>query len=283
MNRTILIADAGSTGTQWCAVSSDGTRRYFSGGPVNPAVFSPEAIGETLRAALSDVDTSECGCVAFYGAGCRPGKLSEIVAEQLRQLLPEGCEIAVNSDMLGAARAACGNSAGIACILGTGSNSCLYDGSAIIDAVPSLGYILGDEGSGAYLGRKLINAIYKRQLSKEICHSFEDFTGLNIDGIIERVYRQPQPNTFLASCAPFLAQNIDDDSIRAIVEEAFTDFIEQNIVRYENSHHYPLNFVGSIACYFNTTLQAVAEKSGYKTGRCIKSPLEGLIEYHTND
>ena len=197
----ILIADSGSTKTDWCIGSSFTIQTKG----INPFHQSEEVIQQILTNELLPQMPEEVliDAIYFYGAGCTPEK-SPIIQRTLSHCFPQ-CTIEVNSDLLGAARALCGKSPGIACILGTGSNSCFYDGQQITSNVSPLGYILGDEGSGAVLGKRLVGDCLKKQLPEHICHSFLDTFGLTPAQIIEKVYRQPQANRFLASLTPFLS------------------------------------------------------------------------------
>jgi N-acetylglucosamine kinase-like BadF-type ATPase len=196
-----------------------------------------------------------------------------------RQFAVKG-RIEVASDMLGAARAICGHKPGIACILGTGSNSCSYDGERIVDNVSPLGFILGDEGSGAVLGKMLVADVLKRQLPETIIRRFHNKYQLTAAEIIDRVYRQKLPNRFLASFVPFLSENIEEPSVRALVKSSFRLFIRRNVLQYKDADLLPIGFVGSVAFYFRTPLQEVMKEEGLHLGNIIQAPSEGLVRYH---
>jgi len=197
----------------------------------------------------------------------------------LQEAFPQAKQVEAHSDLLGAARALCGHNYGIASILGTGANSCLYDGEVIAQNTPALGYILGDEGSGAVLGRRFLNALYKGVLSEKIKADFEAATGLTMADIIDRVYRQPHANRFLASLSEFIHSHLDDEAVRQIVIGNFDDFFQKNIVPY-NRRDLPVNFVGSIAWHYQSELQASAARQGFTLGTVLQSPIEGLLRFH---
>ena len=183
--------------------------------------------------------------------------------------------------MLGAARGLCGHEKGIVCILGTGSNSCFYDGEEIVSNVSPLGFILGDEGSGAVLGKLLVGDILKNQLPAQLKEEFLKQFDLTAPEIIDRVYRQPYPNRFLASLSPFLAQHLVEPGIRTIVLNSFIAFIRRNVMQYDYTQ-YPVRFIGSVAYCYKEILQEAAKETGLGIGKILQSPMEGLIEYHTS-
>ena len=191
-------------------------------------------------------------------------------------------DIGIYSDLLGAARALCGHEEGIACVLGTGSNSCLYDGKEIIANVPPLGYILGDEGSSAVLGRRLVGDCLKNQLPESVRNEFLSEYGLTQELILERVYRQPLANRFLASLTPFLSKHRDVPEVHSLLVESFVDFFVRNVKQYRRPW-LPIHFVGSIANVFSAELKEAAESLGMEIGLILKSPMEGLIRYHASE
>ena len=190
-------------------------------------------------------------------------------------------KVEVASDLLAAARAVCGRKPGIACILGTGSNSCYYDGENVVQNVSPLGYILGDEGSGAVLGKLLVGDVLKKQLPQHLCDKFMKEYDLDYTTIITSVYRKPAANRFLAQFAPFLERNIDEPSIHNIVLRSFTDFFTRNVASYPGYKELPCNFVGSIALCEKAVLQEAAQALGITIGTVIKDPMEGLVKYHS--
>lgn len=218
--------------------------------------------------------------IYYYGAGCATPDACSRVAYELGKLYP-AADIFVDSDMLGAARAVCGDEPGIVGILGTGSNSCLYNGSEIAANVSPLGYILGDEGSGAVLGRLFIGLLFKGQFPAALSEEFDIRYGLGVGDIITRVYRQPAANAFLASFAPFIA-----DAARRYPEVAeflnaeFSRYVRHNLVRYDGFDRLPVHFVGSIACNFKEYLASALTRHGGHLGTVISAPIENLADYH---
>lgn len=283
-----LIVDSGSTKTSWCFAflpdtkSADGARTVTTEG-LNPAVMSAEEVEEKIAKALNhclqslSISAADVENVFFYGAGCIAGRAG-VVSESISSILVDA-KIYVADDLLGAARALCGHKSGIACILGTGSNSCLYDGKNIVAHTPALGYVLGDEGSGAVLGRKFLNAVLKQTLPENICKRFLQESGLDMAEVINRVYRSPAPNRFLASMSKYIHGYLDEKEVRDIVIDNFEDFIRNNILAYGDKFR-TINVVGSIAYHYKEQLTEAASRNGFQIGKIIKSPIEGLIEYH---
>ena len=189
--------------------------------------------------------------------------------------------VKVESDLLGAAHAVCGHEAGIACILGTGANSCQYDGDQIVANIPPLGYILGDEGSGAVLGKLLLNGIFKGDLPTEIRDLYLEWSGLSYPEIIDKVYRQPLANRFLAGISRFIKDNLQHTELEALVEYNFDNFFKKNILKYKSSPIRTISAVGGIAAAFEPQLRASANRFDYQVGKVIASPIEGLIEYYS--
>lgn len=281
----ILIADSGSTKTDWVLVPSESESdsalqsTRFSTQGINPFHQDQETIGAILREeVLTQLRADGVSSVSFYGSGVRP-EFESLMVESLQQVFTYAKVVEAHSDMLGAARALCLHNYGIASILGTGSNSCLYDGERIVQNTPALGYILGDEGSGAVLGRLFLNAIYKGILSDKIKTDFESETGLTMASVIERVYRQPLANRFLASLSAFIHRHLDDEGVSGIVVRNFEDFFRRNIAPYDR-RDLPISFVGSIAWYYQPQLREAAARQGFQVGTVMKSPATGLVEYH---
>lgn len=274
----MLVADCGSTKTDWAVCSGGVIHRRFQTSGFNAIVTPESEIGRVIREEVAPNvgGMSFCG-VFFYGAGCADAESCGVVERLLRASLDCGC-VEVASDLLGAARALFGDREGIACILGTGSNSCHYDGHRIVENVSPLGFILGDEGSGAVMGRKLVGDILKRQLSPEICRQFEDDYGLSRSEIICRVYREPSANRFLASFAPFLKRHISDPGVARVVEGSFEEFFRRNVGAYPT--RLPVGAVGSIAHHFEPQLRRVATAAGRPLVSVITAPLEALAAYH---
>lgn len=279
MNKPLLIADSGSTKTDWLLTTPDGARSYFHTDGINPARDARDIIYNVLYHQLLTQlpQGNEPLDVFFYGAGCIE-PFSETVRSVVGELLP-GCRIEVGSDLLGAARALCGHEPGIAGILGTGSNSCLYDGRDIVMHTPPLGYILGDEGSGAFLGKTLLNGLFKGTLPEELKEAFCDKFRLTLPGIIERVYRLPSANAFLASLVPFIAEYRSHPVLHDMLVEAFRLFIARNIAIYGH-REMPIHLVGGIAHQFEEELKAAAKEENMEIGRILRRPIEAIAQFH---
>ena len=268
----VLIADSGSTKTDWSVgCSTQG---------ITPVHQTEEQILQILRTELlPQIDVSQMTDVCFYGSGVRPEK-EQMMTHLLQQVFPQAVKVEAHSDLLGAARALCGHNEGISCILGTGANSCLYNGECIVQNTPALGYILGDKGSGAVLGKRLIHDIYEGCLSEDLKSLFETETGLTLPAVIDRVYRQPLANRFLASLSQFICRHIEDVRLQQLVEENFCDFFADSISPYRRPD-LPVSFVGSIAWYFQDQLRSAASCLGYTIGTILRSPLDALVSYHS--
>lgn len=275
----ILIADSGATKTDWCYGASRFNHTHIQTEGINPfhqtEAYIRRVIGEQLLPQLGEASHA-CTCIYFYGAGCLPSVASR-VSEALQHFFPE-VPIEVESDLLGAARALCQHRAGIACILGTGSNSCLYDGTRIEQHIPPLGYILGDEGSGAYLGKHFVADCLKGQLPAHLRNALLKELNTDAAGIIERIYRQPQANRFLASIAPFIHQHRNEEEVHTFLLHSFDEFFRRNVLLY--SRHLPVSFTGSVAWHFRTEIEESARSCGLFLGTFLQSPIEKLVEYH---
>lgn len=275
----ILVADSGSTKTEWCL--ADGGKRVktiFTRG-INPVFESEDDIRAELQAhLLPELDGIQPETVHFYGAGCAWEEVNDVVRRAIKSLLQ--CPVEVQSDLLCAARALFGRNRGIACIMGTGSNSCLYDGEKIVSNVSPLGFILGDEGSGAVLGKLLVGACFKNQLGTGMEEEFLKRFNLTRPEIIDRVYRKPFPNRFLASLSVFLNEHIDNPDIRELVRSSFDAFFLRNVMQYPDYQMQKVSFTGSIAWYYRTILKEVAAGRGIHIGTIIQAPMEGLLSYY---
>lgn len=280
-----LIADSGSTKTDWVLSLpvpdsiNNGSTSFMTTQGINPVHQSQDTILHILREELlCQMEVDKVDSVFFYGSGVRPEMESQM-AQTLCEVFSHASTVGVYSDLLGAARALCGRDEGIAGILGTGSNSCLYDGQQIVQNTPAMGYILDDEGSGAALGKRFLHNLYKGVLSKEIKDVFEAETGLSLSNIINKVYRQPLANRFLASLSTFIHRHLDEPAIRRMVIDCLAEFFTFNIVLY-NRPDLPVCLVGSIAWYYQEELRVAAENQGFKVGTILRSPLRGLVKYH---
>lgn len=271
----VLIADSGSTKCTWIASDGARTTNVRTRG-INAVQHSAEQIREAL-AELPPCDGVTS--VKFYGAGC--GETFPEASEKLRRELEAHfgtTDITVESDLLGAARALWGHGEGIACILGTGSNSCYYDGVRIVRNTPPLGWVLGDEGSGTYIGRQLVGNLLKGLCDESLRQLFFEEERLDYDEIIRRVYREGMANRFLASFTRFVARHIDRPELDELVCKAFRAFVRRNLA------HYPadaeVSALGGVACHFERQLRHVLATEGMRAGRIVETPDEGLLNYH---
>lgn len=273
-----LVCDSGGTKASWMITGTDELIQTIGYNPhlVDAATMTASLRAELLPQLKGRTDFSE---IHFYGAGCSLPKEKAQVVDSIRPVFPNA-QIFVYHDLLGAARALCGVEPGIACILGTGSNSCLYDGTDVVDNVDSLGYMLGDEGSGCDLGRRLMRAYFYRELSPELKKALEEETGLNKAMLFDNVYGMSRPNRFLATFAKFCSNHRDNEQVHALVKSNFNDFIVRQVLKYEGVQGLPVHFVGSVARHFQSELETVLNSHNLTLGRIIKDPITSLVEFH---
>ncbi|MBK6346328.1 MAG: hypothetical protein IPF68_10385 [Bacteroidales bacterium] len=281
-NNMKLIADSGSTKTDWCLIDDNGERKTVQTIGINPYHMNSAAIKEVLDKELypyiyPDAVTE----IFYYGAGCSTVRKCQTIDNVLQNFFTKA-NIEVHHDLLGAARALCGNEPGIACILGTGSNSCFYDGNDISENVVSLGYLFGDEGSGAHMGKQLIIDYFRGIIPTDIIESFNKRYNPTVESILDAVYNQPRPSRFLASFSPFLLENISHPYIKGLVTNSFDEFFSRNVSRYSNYQSVKVNFTGSVAYFFRDVLLESAGKAGITTNKIYRSAIEGLIDFHIN-
>lgn len=275
----ILIADSGSTKTDWVLADGKADSRYKTGG-FNPYFIGTEAICKTLGAdLLPQIGTGIVKKVHFYGAGCSTAENVEIVRSALSRLFPQA-EVRVGHDMLAAARALLGNQRGFAAIIGTGSNTCLYNGREIECNIDSLGYLLGDEGSGSYIGKKIVRDFMRGYLPPALESKFVAAYGLKNNEIFDSLYNKEAPNRFLASFCKFAHQNKDHVYIQKLLRQSFLDFFDNLVSRYPGYRNYTFNCVGSVGFIFRDHLEQVAELHRMKVGKLIASPIDELVNYH---
>ena len=296
----ILIADSGSTKTDWTLIHSPHPMKWdviasFQSQGITPIHQTPDQIRQILgrelmshlstfpRAALINSKVLEGSLLSqikvfFYGSGCTPAHVP-----MMKQILGEVFSpqnIEVHSDLTAAARALCQYEPGIACILGTGANSCLYDGEAITQNTPALGYILGDEGSGSVLGRLFLNGIFKNPKLANLRDKFLEETKQTQADIIKKVYNEPMANRYLASTSTFIIEHLGNPTLRQLVIDNFRQFFRSNTDPY-NRKDLPVHFVGSMAFHYRSQLEEAAKLEGYTIGQTLQSPMEGLIKYHS--
>tara|TARA_A100000171_G_C2133173_1_gene148079 strand:+ start:694 stop:1530 length:837 start_codon:yes stop_codon:yes gene_type:complete len=277
MNK-ILIADSGFTKTDWRLIGADGSIEQARTMGINPYYQTKEEILlviQDLHSKLPDrVDE-----IYFYGTGCSSGTNRDKIAKLLQRYYKDA-KIDVNHDLLAAARSLCGDEKGIACIIGTGTNSCLYDGNKIVSNVPSLGWAIADEGGGTYLGKTLVTDYYRKDMPEHLRVIFKDRFGLNKDAFLTAIYQEPMPGRFLASFAKFINEHISDPYMYKLVYDAFTVFITKNVSKYEGFKEVPVHFTGSVAYYFNNILRKVAVDQGIYIKHITEHPIAGLTLFH---
>ncbi len=275
---SILIADSGATKTDWYLIRNNKIIHRFISEGISPIFQSQEDIARQIELSVFPIlKDEEVDAIRFYGTGCIPEKIESVKNAIAQSFYTK--DIEVYSDLIAAAHSLCGHKSGIACILGTGSNSCEWNGTEISNQISPLGFILGDEGSGAHLGKLLVGDALKNQLSERLREKLLQKYSLTPADIIEKVYRQPFPSRFLATLVPFLLENKYDESIRKIIYKSFSDFFERNVMQY-NYHENKVNFVGSVALGFADFLRETAQNKGIQIGKIEKSPMNGLIEYY---
>ena len=278
----IFIVESGSTKSDWVLLDDKNNQTFYSTMGFNPYFHSSEFIQEELRKNADIIGVSnEITRIYFYGAGCSSAELNKVVFDGLKKIFPLA-EILVDHDLLACAYATYSGSPAISCILGTGSNSCYFDGEAVSEVIPALGYILGDEGSGSYFGKKLLAAYLYHQLSPELALDLEETYGVTKSNIISRVYQEPNANVYIASFMPFISKHADQVIFQKMVEAGLKHFMEVHVCCYPNFKEVEVNFVGSIAGIFRTALQRAADSLSIRIGKVIKSPVNGLVDYHIN-
>lgn len=276
-----IIADSGSTKTDWVLVDKNEVLLNIKTSGFNPYFQTKEQITNEINLNLKpSIQNYLSGNenVHYYGAGCSNSVNSKIVAEAVSAAL-DLKNIEINHDLLAAARALCGNEQGIACILGTGSNSCLYDGNKVLENVPSVGYMFGDDGSGAHIGKTFIQAYFDNVVPEKLKSAFEQ-AGFHREEILDNIYKKPMPSKYLASISKFLAPYSRAPYVKQLIKNCFMSFFDKQIGKYTNSRDYIVHSVGSVGFFYKDILFEVTNEKGYKMGKIIKSPIEGLIEYH---
>ena len=274
-----LIADSGATKTEWQIVNGKKRSSFFTAG-ISPYHMDKEKIEALLSDELSpSIKKTSFSSIHYYGTGCYTRVNANIVKKALENVL-KSSEVNVTHDLMGAAIALCGKTKGFACILGTGSNSCFFNGSKIMENSPGLGYVLGDEGSGAYLGRMVLQHFLYKQFDQDLMDRFTDAYGLTKAEILQKVYKEPYANRFLATFAKFLSNNRGHYIIENIIEDGLRDFFDIHLVQYKNHASFPFHFVGSISYYFKDKIKELCNDYGLELGRIIKQPMEGLVDFH---
>ena len=276
----ILIADSGSTKTDWRLMDENTEISHVKTKGFNP-YYQPldEMVKEIELELVPSVDTNRVSTIHFYGAGCSTPERQRKISDALSPYF-KSTKILIQSDLIGAARALSGNQGGIVCILGTGSGSCQYDGRKITKNIPSLGFVLGDEGSGAWLGKKMVTDYLRGHMPKKCIETINQKLQIDKEAILEQVNHKAMPSRYLASFAKFISENIDQTYFYQLMFDSFTAFAKNYIIRYPNYSEFYCHFVGSVAFHNQEILKHVAKYTGFRIGNIIKSPIDGLTNYH---
>ena len=275
-----LICDSGSTKAEWCLLNGKSKKIVTTQG-LSPYFLTTQQIQQIIaKELMPKIKNIIIDEVFFYGTGCSNPENVKSVKKAI-SLVFSKAKVTVDHDLMGAAKALCGRNKGIACILGTGSNSCFYNGKKIVKNSPGLGYVLGDEGSGAYLGKKVIQYFLYKTFDEDLMDRFNAKYATNSVDILNHVYKQPLPNRYLASFVPFLIENRGHYMIENIIEDAFNDFFFNHIYKYRERWQMPINFVGSVAFGFKDVLKEMCNAYELQLGIVIKKPMDGLIKYHS--
>ena len=274
-----LIADSGATKAEWVLIHNGKKRTLFTQG-ISPYFLSSAEIADLLKKELvTKLKGAEPDEIYYYGTGCANPANAKIVKQALKKTFPEA-DIEVQTDLMAAARSVCGREKGIACILGTGSNSCYYNGKKIVKNSPGLGYVLGDEGSGAYLGKKVIQYYLYNTFDEDLRARFDaKFVTTQLE-ILNNVYKKPLPNRYLATFTMFLAENRGHYMIENIIEDGLNDFFFQHLCKYAEVWKLPVSFVGSVSYGFKDVITDLCSAYEFDLGTILKNPMEGLLKFH---
>jgi glucosamine kinase len=276
---SFLVAESGSTKTDWCLLKKGKKPLFFKTGGINPYLQSNEDILTILKSELEWDSKKTPDSVSYYGAGAGSKAKQEDISTVLKQFFGVK-KVSVNSDMLAASRGLCGDKKGIVCILGTGSNSCYYNGKAIKEQTASLGFIAGDEGSGNYMGKRVLQYYAYKTFDTELHLAFEQLFGNNVTDILNKLYHQPFPNRYLAGFVQLLIENRGHFMVENIVEDCLNDFFHHHILKYRQSWKLPLYFTGSIAYEFKDVIENLCSQYELEIGKIEKSPMDGLLKYY---
>jgi N-acetylglucosamine kinase-like BadF-type ATPase len=279
----ILIADSGSSKTDWILLEGSTLLQTLSCIGLNPNFSDDSSISNEISNTFQSLNfNKKIDELYFYGSGCGNETNQKRVKKVLLNIFPNLHKLEVLSDILGAARGICNKNESIACILGTGSNSCLFDGEKILFQNPSYGYIFGDEGSGADIGKRTLQYFFEKKLSNEIMEALNAWLNLTHSQLIEQIYLKPKPNRFLASISKFHSENISNEELHSIRKIAFTSFFANQISRIPDAKNYLLNFSGSIAYHFAEEIKTSANEFHFQVGEIYASPIKGLATYHSS-
>jgi len=275
-----LIIDSGSTKTEWVILRDSKIIHKIETQGFNPYYFNSDVLKLILlNDVIPSLDSIPIDDIYYYGTGCSTNQNKSIVHNALQQIFRTS-NIYIEHDLFGAAIALLKDQAGIACILGTGTNSCVYDGKQITHNIPSLGYLLADEGSGTDLGKLVVSAYLKHELPTKLHEAFKALYPKNESALLKEIYSHDQPNTLLSSFSYFINDHIDHPSIKALVIQSFDSFFTTYILKYPNYKELPIRFTGSIAFQYQDILKESASKFGLAVDLILKNPMDGLIDFH---
>lgn len=276
----LLIADSGGTKTHWRLIINKDNINSINSPGINPYYQNSDQILHDLQNNIpEDLFTGSISMVFFYGAGCATKEKQEVVVAALKEYFRDA-DIIVNGDLLGTARALCQHEPGIACVIGTGSGSCVYNGHEIVSNIPSLGYILGDEGSGAYLGKRLLQDYLRGDMPQKVITKLRAEFEISKEVVLENVNRRSMPSRYLGSFSEFILENIQLEYLQKLVHGSFDDFVKRYILKYPDHRKYKTYFAGSIAYYFRENLCRVLNEHEIEVGAIVNSPMDGLMKYH---
>ncbi len=277
----ILIADGGSTKTNWCLLNQDGEKTLFNTEGYNPYFSDTKYIINSMKKSLpTDLPTEKIKEVNYYGAGVHNEEKAQIIVDAMKVIFPNA-EVNVGHDLLAAARALLKNDAGFAAILGTGTNTCIYDGNDIVEHIDSLAYMLGDEGSGCHIGKKLLSDYLRGYMPEDVREVFWNTFKLTESEILDNIYTKPLPNRFCASFSKFVGEiEVNKEYTTNLVRTSFNEFFKNLVSHYPNYQSYTFNCIGSVAHGFKDILEEVANKYGMQMGKIVKSPIDDLVDFH---
>lgn len=280
----ILIADGGSTKTNWCLLSGSGATTYFNTEGYNPFfVDAAYILNSLLKSLPTEIAAEEVRQIYYYGAGVHNSEKAAVVSEALSQVFTQS-QVEVSHDLLAAARALLGDKAGFAAILGTGTNTCIYDGKEIVQNISSAAYILGDEGSGCHIGKKVLTDYIRGYMPEDVRKAFWEKYQITSDEVMNAVYSQPLANRFCAGFSKFCSDaEVDSAYSRAVVSSAFDDFFHNLVTGYPHYQDYSFNCIGSIAHEFSDILAEKVAKHDMQMGRIVRSPIGDLVQYHLSN
>jgi glucosamine kinase len=275
----ILIADSGATKCEWCLLH-DGRRKKLDTQGISPYFLDEAGIVKVMENELKpSIARWEVDVVYYYGTGCKDPDNRKVVQRAIRRVF-SGADVHVTHDLMGAALSVCGDTRGVACILGTGSNSCYFDGKKIAKNSPGLGFVLGDEGSGAYLGKKVLQYYLYNTFDEDLRYKFDAKYATNTSEILESVYKRPLPNRYLASFTLFLVENRGHYMVENIIEDGLNDFFFQHLCKYRESWKLPIHFVGGVAYGFRDVVRELCGTYEFELGTILQKPMDGLVKYH---